>query len=243
MSSSIQHSPRSTARVVSVEGSWERAREILLLCGITASLLYGAMIWVIQYAGYNPISQTVSELSAWGVSTRPLWLVLGILWQLLMIAFGAGVWESGVTERSLRIAGAILVAYGLLGLAWPFASMHQREVLAAGGATLADTAHLVLVSVGGVLVFAAMAFAAAAFGMRFRLYSLATIVIVGAFAVLTSMDAARVQANLPTPWTGLWERINILAFLAWVVVLAVSLLRIRGEILKSGPRVQAREHV
>jgi hypothetical protein len=31
--------------------------------------------------------------------------------------------------------------------------------------------------------------------------------------------------NLPTPWIGLWERINISVFLMWVVVLAAYLCR------------------
>jgi 4-hydroxybenzoate polyprenyltransferase len=50
-------------------------------------------------------------------------------------------------------------------------------VLAAGGGTLADTGHLVLSVVTIVLMFAAMAFGAAAFGLRFHLYTIATIVI------------------------------------------------------------------
>jgi hypothetical protein len=40
--------------------------------------------------------------------------------------------------------------------------------------------------------------------------------------------------NLPTPWIGLWERINISVFLMWVVVLAAVLcrpLRAQGETL------------
>jgi hypothetical protein len=54
-------------------------------------------------------------------------------------------------------------------VAWPFASLYQREVLAAGGGTLADTGHLVLSMVTVVLMFAAMAFGAAAFGLQFHL--------------------------------------------------------------------------
>jgi Protein of unknown function (DUF998) len=206
-----------------------RVRKPLLSCGMAASLLYGVMIWVISYPGYNPISQTVSELSAWGISTRPLWMVLGTLYEALMIAFALGVWTSAGEKRSLRIAGALLLGYGLLGLAWPFAAMHQREVLAAGGDTLADTAHLILATVTVVLMFAAMAFGAAAFGWWFRIYSIATIVILLAFGGLTSANASRVAANLPTPWAGLWERINIGVFLIWVVVLAIVLRRSEGE--------------
>jgi hypothetical protein len=42
---------------------------------------------------------------------------------------------------------------------------------------------------------------------------------------LTGLDASRLEANLPTPWMGVWERINIYAYMLWVVVLATALLR------------------
>jgi hypothetical protein len=78
-------------------------------------------------------------------------------------------------------------------------------------------------------MFAALAFGAAAFGVRFRIYSIATIVILLAFGTLTSSNTSRVAANLPTPWVGLWERISIVVFLIWVVVMAVVLLRTQAE--------------
>ena len=221
-------SPERVSVEISATSSLVRARKPLLVCGIVASLLYGAMIWVIRYDGYSPISQTVSELSAWGISTRPLWMVLGTIYEALMIAFALGVWASAGEKRSLRIACGLLFGYGLLGLAWPFAAMHQRQVLAAGGDTLADTAHLILAGVTVALMFAAMAFGAAALGMWFRSYSIATIVILLVFGALTTANASRVAANLPTPWAGLWERINIGVFLLWVVVLAIVLMRDRG---------------
>lgn len=30
---------------------------------------------------------------------------------------------------------------------------------------------------------------------------------------------------MPTPWMGVWERINIIAYMIWIVVLAILLLR------------------
>jgi hypothetical protein len=224
---------RSSLRVrgeISTKSTLWGVRKPLLACGIAASLLYGVMICVIRYEGYSPISQTVSELSAWGVSTRSLWMVLGSLYDALMIAFALGVWASAGGKRALRMTAGFLLAYGLLGLAWPFASMHQRQVLAAGGGTPADTGHLVLAGVTVALMFAAIAFGASAFGMRFRLYSIATIVILLAFGALTSWNGSRLAANLPTPWVGVWERISIAGFLLWVVVLAIVLLRrAKGE--------------
>jgi uncharacterized membrane protein len=68
-----------------------------------------------------------------------------------------------------------------------------------------------------------MAFGAAAFGSRFRLHSIASLVILMVFGVLTFLDAPGIAANLPTPWIGVWERINIAAFLLWIVVLAIAL--------------------
>jgi hypothetical protein len=56
-----------------------------------------------------------------------------------------------------------------------------------------------------------------------------TIVILLGFGALTAANASRVAANLPTPWAGLWERVNIGVFLVWIVVLAIVLLR-QGKI-------------
>jgi hypothetical protein len=73
-----------------------------------------------------------------------------------------------------------------------------------------------------------MSFGAVAFGDGFRRYSMTSIVVLVAFGVLTFLDAPKVAANLPTPWIGVWERINIGVFLLWIVVLATTLLR-RGD--------------
>jgi len=200
-------------------------RQILLACGILSSLLYVAMnVFVpMQWPAYSSASQTVSELSAIGAPTRSLWIPFGILYTLLTAAFGLGVRMSTCRNRSLRIAGDSMIVYGVIGLGWP--PMHQREVLAAGGGTLTDTLHLTWAAVSVLLMLLAMGFGAAALGKRFRLYSVATMVTLAVFGILTSLDAPRVSANLPTPWAGVWERINIGVFLLWVVVLAVMLLR------------------
>jgi hypothetical protein len=188
-------------------------------------VLYAAMIWTIRYEGYSLVSQVPSELSAIGAPTRTLWMWLGGLYTVLVGAFGLGVWNSAGRHRAVRIMGAVILAYASLGLLWPFAAMHQREVLAAGGATSSDTAHVVLGAVTVVLMFVAIGFGAAAFGKRFRLYSIASIVVLLAFGALTFLQAPRVQANLPTPWIGLYERLNITVFLLWIAVLTAALSR------------------
>ena len=52
-----------------------------------------------------------------------------------------------------------------------------------------------------------------------------TILILFVFGALTGVESPRLEANLPTPWIGLWERITIYGFLLWVAVLALAILR------------------
>lgn len=107
--------------------------------------------------------------------------------------------------------------------------MHQREVLAAGGGSLTDTLHIVFTMVTVPLMLLVMGFGAAAFGKQFRLYTIVTILLVIFFGILTGLQSAQMEANLPTPWMGVWERISIAAYMVWVVVFAVILLRRNRE--------------
>jgi hypothetical protein len=199
-------------------------RKVLLICGILSSLLYVAMniLGAMQFEGYSSISQTVSELSAIGAPSRPLWIALGIPYDVLLIAFGMGVWVSAGGKRALRVVGSLLVAYGVVGLPWMlFAPMHLRGEIF----TLTDTMHIVFAMVTVLFMLVAIGFGATALGKRFRYYSIATIMLLLVFGALTGLDGLRIAANLPTPWVGVWERINILGFLLWVVVLGIVLLR------------------
>ncbi len=201
-------------------------RKTLLICGIITSLLYVAMnVFVpMLWPAYNSCSQTVSELSAIGAPTRSVWIPFGLLYALLFIAFGWGVVKSATQNRHLHIVGFLLIIDGVISLAWPYAPMHLREDLAAGGGTISDTIHLLFAFVTVVLMVFAIGYGAFSFGKRFRIYSIISLIILLAFGILTSMDAPSVNKNLPTPWIGVWERINIGVFLLWVIVLTVILI-------------------
>ena len=209
--------------------SGETWRQALLVCGVGSSLLYASMIWGIRYEGYSLISQVPSELTAIGAPTQALWTRLGWVYTVLITAFGIAVWRSACGNRAVRLVGGLLLAYASLGLLWPFATMHQREVLAAGGGTLSDTLHVALGAATVFLMFLAIGFGSTAFGTQFRRYSIATIVVLLAFGGLTFLDAPKLQMNLPTPWIGLWERINITVFLFWIVTLAAILWAAPGD--------------
>jgi hypothetical protein len=93
--------------------------------------------------------------------------------------------------------------------------------------TLTDTMHVILTVVTVLLILLIIGFGAAADGKRFRLYSIATILILFVCGAWAFLDAPRIAANLPTPWVGVRERINIYGYMLWMVVLAIALLRVR----------------
>jgi len=189
-------------------------RKILLVCGILSSLLYvaatilAAMVW----EGYDSILQPVSELGAIDAPSQPLMLVLGTIYDLLVIAFGIGVWKSASGKRPLHIVAGLLLGYGVACLMAPLTPIHLRGT----AWTLTDTLHLVFAGVDVLVIVLILVFGANAFGRVFRRYSLGTILLGVMSGVLMGLDA---------PHFGLLERINIFSFMLWIVVFAVALWR------------------
>lgn len=209
-----------------------RLRQALLACGIAYAVLYPVandVVAAVMYDGYDRISQAVSELSAVGTPSKPFLTAVGPVFTLLQIAFGVGIWKSAFGKRSIRIAGALMVAHGVMSFLWFFAPMSQREVIAAGGATPADTMHLVLSAGTGLFVVAYVTAFAVANGWAFRLYSLVTLATALVFGML-SAQVDKVEAGDATPYMGLLERIGIGAWLLWMALVAVILLRRNGAL-------------
>jgi Protein of unknown function (DUF998) len=211
----IQGEP-TTRRVVA-----RSVQPVLLVCGILSSLVYVSanVFSAMRWQGYSFASQAISELSAIGAPSRSVWVAHGIAYTVLLTAFGVGVWRCAARQRSLQVAAGLLIAIGVFGAFWP--PMHLRGT----APTLTDTLHVVWASVVSLLILLAIGFGAGASGTRFRVYSIATLAAMLLFGTLSFLYAPRVAANLPTPWLGLVERMNLGAYLLWVAVLAIVLLR------------------
>ena len=200
-------------------------KKILLFCGILSSLLYftATILGAMRWKEYSSISMTVSELFAINAPSAPLVIPLLLVYSILMFAFGLGVWRSSGQKRVLRIVACFIIGKEVLGLAATlFAPMHMRGQ----ETTLTDTMHALLTGVGVFLcMFPAIGLAATAFGKHFRFYSTGTMLIFIVFGIVSFLDAPQLAANLPTPWLGVWERVNIFGYLIWIVVLAITLLK------------------
>lgn len=202
-------------------------RKTLLGCGLLYAVLYPIVNDVIAvglYDGYSRMDQAVSELSAIGAPAHAFLTAAGPIFSLLFMGFGLGVWRSSNGRRALRLGALLMVAHGVMSLLWMFGPMSRREVIAAGGATSADALHLVLSAATGLFVTAYVATTALAFGWMFRLFSIVTIAAALLFGLL-SAQVDKIEAGEPTPYMGLLERIGIGAWLLWVAVLAVILIR------------------
>jgi hypothetical protein len=201
----------------------------LLACGVAYPLLYvvgNDVIAATRYEGYSRMSQAISELSAKGAPTRRFLAAMLPLSAALMTAFGIGVSKSAGGSRALRVTGGLLAAGGPMSLAWLPFPMSSREDIQRGAGAGNDVGHLVLSGATGLVVLAQMGSAAAAFGTRFRLYSLASAATVLVFmGVLTGREGAKLAKGEPTAWMGLYERIGMGAWLLWMAMLAIGLLR------------------
>lgn len=197
------------------------ARRPFLVCGLISSVLYLAAIDVlapIAHPGYHAYtSQMVSELLALGAPTRPLLILPMLMYNLLVLAFAAGVWASAQGRRARALTAAALVGYGVcssVGL-W-LAPMDLRTA----GMSHQTLLHIWGTVVQGVFIALVLVFGAFVHGARFRLYSFAMLGICVVFGALASLEAAQGSMR----WIGLTERVNIYAWMGWLAALAVSLL-------------------
>jgi hypothetical protein len=197
-------------------------RRALLICGISAGLLYVAtdITASILYPGYSFTDQAVSELFAIGTQTAYIVVPLFSVYSLVLVAFSRGIWLSSAQNRSLRFMATMFTGSALVGLLlWNLFPMHMRGA----ERSLTDTMHLILATNPFVLL--TLAFGVAAFRDWFRWYTAATILMLLLPAVFAFLYVPEMQASLPTPGLGLGERAAQYAYQIWQATLATVLLR------------------
>jgi hypothetical protein len=215
-------------------------RKVLLLCGVLSSIAYVAadLLSAIFFPGYHSFtSRAISELMASGAPTErlvdPIYL---LVFNPLLVAFGVGVWVSPGPRRLMRLTGGLIIGSALLGFTGP--TLFEMNVRGGGGAPRADLLHIAVTGLLSLIIMVFMGVGAFVRGPRFRWYSLASIAVMLVFGALTGVASQAMAAGQPTPWMGLLERICIGAYLLWVAVLAITLLRpTRSERPAQGMRI------
>jgi hypothetical protein len=200
----------------------------LLVCGVLSSALYIGIdtLAALRYGEYHSyLSQAISELGAVGSPTKGLVDPLFLAYGVLLFAFGVGVWTSAGRRRAWRMIGALLIGIAVVGQITP--PMYLRGT----GNVTTDLPHIIWTGVIVLFILAAVGVGAGLYGRRWWLYSWGTILTLLASGAWTGFEGSRLAAGQPTPLLGMAERINIGAYLLWVVALAISLLRQRRPLV------------
>ena len=224
---------------------WSRSRtatKLLLVAGAGAVLVYaiGDVLSGLLYDGYSWADQAIGELSAIGSPVRPLMVSIILTHNVLLLLFGIGMLRVA-DRRSLRWIGILLVVcFVVVGL-----PTHTIWAMSSRGLQTGfnDTMHITSSMVFSVLVVAMMALSAAAYRGLFRVYSLATIVVVVAFGAASGVAMSGLEQD-DTPWAGTFERINAYSYFAWLVILAMMVIRHEVGASSASPESgAARPHV
>jgi hypothetical protein len=181
-------------------------------------ILWNDLLAASRWEGYSPRTQAISELSSIGAPSRSVLVPwLNLTYSALMVAFGIAVWRAGHGRKDLRVAGALLAAYGLSGPVWlPFPMSMRRDIVAGTSDPVADVGHIVMSAVTLGLWVGTLWFGGRAFGRRFRRFSLTTAAAVVLFGGLTGIQSGRIASGGATPWLGVVERAMFAAFFVWV---------------------------
>ena len=199
-----------------------RTTSRLLACGLAAPLvsLVSDLVCSAIAPGYEFSHMTVSELSAIGAPTRPLWVaVMTLVYEPLVLLFALGVWRAAANRWRLRVPAMLLVAIAIVGLAWP--PMHVRGE----PTSLTDTLHIAWTAAFGVMSLSAMAIAAGALGRGFRTFSIALITAIVAAGAVTGAMSGPIPSGGATPWIGLVERVAVYGWALWLAAIAIVLRR------------------
>jgi len=196
------------------------------MCGFASVVLYisATIIGAHAWPAYDSFSQSVSELIAVDAPSASRVIPLFLVYSLLVFAFGTGIFLLAKEDYTLKYVAVLVIAKEILGVvATLFAPMHLRGV----ETNASDTWHIVLTAIGVLLCMVpAIILSAKAFGGWFRVFSGSIILIFLVFGTLAGMDGAKIAQNQPTPYAGVWERINIYSYFAWEIVLIIKLLHI-----------------
>ena len=194
----------------------------MVACGIVGAVLYPLtdIFAAMRYPGFSYRDMAVSELFAIGAPTSAIVVPLFTASSSLLVLFAIGIWMSANGQRLVRWVG-VMLALGMIDalILWNFFPMHMRGVQP----TFTDTMHGLLAI--DPFILAATILAAIAFRGRFRVYTVATMVLTTVLALSAIPFVKAFMAHQPTPWMGATERAGQYATNLWYAVLAVMLLR------------------
>lgn len=196
---------------------------LLLIAGLIGPIIFVAAVLVgaALTPGYSHVVNAVSELSQRGA---PHALLVGTLFSIsavLELLFGIGVMRVGNDSRQLRWCGCLVAAYAVMALL--LAAVFPMDPIGFP-VTVSGILHLVLVGTSAFSLVAAVLLGGS--GMRsdlgggFLWYSMLSVILMLLGGAATPLLISRGIEML-----GLAERVTQIAYLQWLFVFAIVILR------------------
>jgi len=202
-------------------------RKALIYCGIIAPVLYVITAIVgaaLRPNDYSHIVNAISELISNGAPNKAILDVVFNIYNALLLVFAIGAYSAMKNmPRIARVAMGILIGIQVLSFSWGFFPMDPLGT----EATFAGTMHNVL---GGVVAFATIIMPLL-MGLgsrrlngfdRYAIYS-----FISSAIIFISGLTGVILAGQGVQLFGLFERITIGTYEAWIFVTAIKLLKIK----------------
>ena len=207
-------------------------KKVLLLSGMFAAVVYAGTVILggLIRPGYSHLSKAISELVAEGAPNRSILSSLFLIYNLLLGAFGFGIFlktkDQPRGQKSGYIGSLALILVGMAGISMELAFPQDP-----GGipTTFAGTMHLIMAGVASLGTMVAILFLASWFRgftdlKRYLVYSWISVAIVFISGGLSAVAMANHH-----PFFGLIERITIGTFILWLFVIGRRMVQLEDK--------------
>jgi hypothetical membrane protein len=206
-------------------------KKLLMLCGCSAAVIYVGTVILggLLRPGYSHISMAISELVAEGAPNRALLSSSFLVYNILLTAFGVGLFLKVKGQSRGRIGGFVgslaLVLVGVAGILMELAFAQEP-----GGTATTFTAimHFVMAGIASLGTMVALL----GIGLWFRnipemksyvLYSIISVAVI----FISGGSSVPAMAN-HSPLFGLIERITIFTFTLWMFVIGLQMFQLEN---------------
>jgi hypothetical membrane protein len=201
-------------------------RKVFIYCGIVAPVLYviTTIVGAALRNDYSHIVNAISELISNGAPNKAILDVVFNIYNALLLAFAVGAYIAlKNAPRLCRISMGIFIVVQVLSFSWGFFPMDPMGT----EATFAGTMHNIL---GGVVALVTIIMPLL-MGLGLRqldgFQSYAKYSFISSAIIFVSGLTGVILAGQGVQLFGLFERITIGSYEAWIFVTALNLLKIR----------------
>jgi hypothetical protein len=194
-----------------------------------------------QYPGYSHLSELISELGSSGSPVSHIFSVWWVIAGILLMVFAVGLYYAfSSEEKNANMASVLLMTY-IIG-DFVISGIFRDDHFNGGTLTLSSKIH---VGIGAVGIFALIAFPAAMLKVftkesNIKFYYFSYVILYIGILTTCLLFFRYYQVAYLTDLQGLWQRIMMMSFYVYFIVIATMMLKkalTADRQLKYNPRI------